>query len=150
VAKSKQGKGWGALALLGGAGLMVGAFAPAVVVDYWGPVSLHDVAEMQAFLVVLAGAAAFCAAPLRRPGWVLPAALLAWIGVLLPVIRNALAPRDESLLGQLGRAITDTVTETVGDVLGDVALEVTSLSWGGLLLTGGLLLVSWAAARAAR
>ncbi|MBM3984803.1 MAG: hypothetical protein FJ296_03800 [Planctomycetes bacterium] len=133
-------------ALLGGAGLMVGAFAPAVVVDYWGSVSLHDVAELQALLVVAAGAAAACAAPLRRPGWVVPAALLAWVGVLLPLIRNALAPEDESLFGQLGRAITDPLTREIGEV----ALDVTSLSWGLAPLAGGLLLVSWAALRAAR
>ncbi len=125
---------------------MVGAFAPAVVVDYWGSVSLHDVAELQALLVVAAGAAAFCAAPLRRPGWVVPAALLAWVGVLLPVIRNALAPEDESLFGQLGRAITDPLTKSIGEV----ALDVTSLSWGFAPLVGGLLLLSWAALRAAR
>lgn len=125
---------------------MVGAFAPAVVVDYWGPVSLHDVAEVQALLVVAAGAAAFAAGPLRRPGWVVPAALLAWVGVLLPVIRNALAPEDDSLLGQLGRAVTDPLTKSIGEV----ALDVTSLSWGLAPLAGGLVLVSWAALRAAR
>jgi len=126
---------------------MVGAFAPAVVLEFWGEVSLHDVAETQALLVALAGAAAAVAALLRRPGWIRPAAILAWIGVLLPVIRNGLAPRDDSFFGELGRSMGDAFTRSVSDALGEVALDLTSLSWGGAPLLGGLLLLTVAAWR---
>ncbi len=143
---AKSGRGWTLPALLGGAGLIVGAFAPAAIVDYYGEVSLHDVAETQALLVVLAGAAALVGAVVRRPGWIGPAALVAWIGVLLPLIRNWLAPRDEGFFDRLGRA----ATESVGDALGEIALEMTKLSWGGAPLLGGLLLVTVAAWRVRR
>jgi hypothetical protein len=136
--------GWAVPALLGGAGLVVGAFAPAVVVDYWGPVSLNDVAQVQSLLVVGAGAVAAAAALLRRPRWVRPAALVAWIGVLLPLIRNALAP-EPGFLERLGNEISGPVS----DELGHVALQLTAISWGGAVLIGGLLLVSLAAWRAA-
>ncbi|HEX5009883.1 MAG TPA: hypothetical protein VFY71_05740, partial [Planctomycetota bacterium] len=102
---TRTAKGWVLPAFLGGAGLMVGAFAPAVVVEYYGEISLHEVAETQALLVVLAGAAALAAAVLSRPRWVLPAALVAWVGILLPLIRNWLAPEDDSFFGRIGHAI---------------------------------------------
>lgn len=143
---ARSAKGWAAPAFLGGAGLMVGAFAPAVVVDYWGAISLHDVAQTQALLVVLAGAAALAAATLKRPSWVLPAALVAWLGILLPLVRNWLAPEDDSFFGQIGTAIGDSVS----DQLGRAALDLTSVSWGVAPLLGGLLLVSYAAWRTLR
>jgi len=39
---ARTAKGWALPAFLGGAGLMVGAFAPAVVVEYYGAISLRD------------------------------------------------------------------------------------------------------------
>ena len=147
---ARSAKGWAAPAFLGGAGLMVGAFAPAVVVDYWGAISLHDVAQTQALLVVLAGAAALAAALLSRPRWVLPAALVAWVGILLPLIRNWLAPEDDSFFGQIGHALGSAVSDSVGDTLGKAALDLTSVSWGVAPLLGGLLLVSYAAWRTLR
>ena len=143
---ARTAKGWALPALLGGAGLMAGAFAPAVVVEYYGEISLHEVAQTQALLVVLAGAAALAAALLSRPGWLLPAALVAWVGILLPLIRNWLAPEDDSFFGQLGHAIEGRVS----DSLGKAALDLTSLSWGAAPLLGGLLLVSYAASRTLR
>ena len=143
---ARSAKGWAAPAFLGGAGLMVGAFAPAVVVDYWGAISLRDVAQTQALLVVLAGAAALAAALLKRPSWVMPAALVAWVGILLPLIRNWVAPEDESIFGQIGKAFGDSVS----DQLGRAALDLTSVSWGVAPLLGGLLLVSYAAWRTLR
>ena len=137
-------------AFLGGAGLMVGAFAPAVVVDYYGEISLHEVAQTQALLVVLAGAAALAAALLSRQRWVLPAALVAWVGILLPLIRNWLAPEDDSFFGQIGDALTGAVSDSVGESLGKTALDLTSLSWGAAPLVGGLLLLSYAAWRTLR
>jgi len=147
---AKSAKGWSVPALLGGAGLMVGAFAPAVVVDYYGEISLREVAETQAVLVVLAGAAALAAALLSRPRWVLPAALVAWVGILLPLIQNWLAPEDDSFFGQIGDALTGAVSDSVGDSLGKAALDLTSVSWGVAPLLGGLLLVSYAAWRTLR
>ena len=143
---ARTAKGWALPAFLGGAGLMVGAFAPAVVVEYWGEISLHEVAETQALLVVLAGAAALAAALVARPRWVLPAALIAWVGVLLPLIRNWLAPEDNSFFDQLGHVVSDSV----GESLGKAALDLASLSWGVAPLLGGLLLVSCAAWRTLR
>src|SRR5262249_14997239 len=143
---ARTAKGWALPALLGGAGLMVGAFAPAVVVDYWGEISLREVAQTQALLVVLAGAAALVAAVLTRPSWVLPAALVAWVGILLPLIRNWLAPEDDGFFDRLGHALSDSVS----DSLGKAALDLTSLSWGVAPLVGGLLLVTVAAVRARR
>lgn len=147
--RSRQG-GWGAAALLGGAGLAVGAFAPAVVVDYWGPVSLFDVAELQAVLVAAAGALGAAAPLAGRRAWAVLAALLAWLGVTLPLVRNALAPEEDGVLEQLGRALGDSVGRTVADAFGDVALEMTAPAWGLAPLLGGLALLSWAALRAAR
>src|SRR5688500_5067560 len=115
---AKSRKGWVLPAFLGGAGLVVGAFAPMAVVGYYREISLHEVAEHQALLVVLAGAAAFIAAPLRRPGWMLPAALAAWVGILLPFIRNWLAPEEPGLF------------TPIEDALGRVALDMTTPEWG--------------------
>jgi hypothetical protein len=134
-------------AALGGAGLAVGAFAPAVVVDFYGPISLHDLAPLQALLVAAAGVTAFVAAPLRRTGWVRPAALVAWIGVLLPLLRRWLEPQDDSFLGGLSRAANEAFGDPLTQALADVALEYAGLSWGGAPLLGGLLLVSVAAWR---
>jgi hypothetical protein len=137
-------RGWAAPALLGGAGLVVGAFAPSAVIEYWGSVSLNDVAPVRSLLVVAAGAAAACATPLRRPRWVRPAALLAWIGALLPLIQNAMAP-EPTFLDRLGNA----VVAPVSDELGDVALHLTHPEWGCVPLVGGLLLLTLAAWRSA-
>jgi hypothetical protein len=142
--RGSRRSGWAGPALLGGAGLVVGAFAPCAVIDYWGSVSLHDVAPLQAVLVAAAGAAALLAAPLRRPKWVRPAALLAWLGALLPLIQNALAP-EPSFLDRLG----ESVVSSVSDQLGQAALELAHPQWGCVPLAGGLLLLSVAGWRSA-
>jgi hypothetical protein len=132
---AKSSKGWTLPALLGGAGLVVGAFAPSAVVDYYGEVSLYDVSAEQALLVVLAGAAAALAALLRRPLWIRPAALAAWVGVLLPVLRSWLAPGESGFF------------DPIEDAVGDVALQLASPEWGVLPLVGGLVLLTVAALR---
>jgi hypothetical protein len=141
--RSRRG-GWAAPAFLGGAGLLVGAFAPLADVEYWGTITLHDAAPAQALLVAGAGAAAVVAALLGRAGWVGPAALLAWIGALLPFIQNWLAP-EPSFLDQIGNAVVSTVS----DQLGEVALQLVHPDWGCVPLALGLLLVSVAGWRAA-
>jgi len=144
VAGRARRRGWAAPALLGGAGLVVGAFAPSAVIEYWGSVSLNNVAPVQSLLVVAAGAIAAAAAPLRRPGWVRPAALVAWLGALLPLLQNWFA-EEPSFLDRLGHS----VVAPVSDELGRVALHLTHPEWGCVPLVLGLLLLTLAAWRSA-
>ncbi len=134
-------------ATIGALALLVGVFAPLADVDVYGSVSLFDLSETQGLLLLAAASATLYAVFTASTRWLWLCALGAWVGLLYPLVKSWLTPRDESALGQLQDALTSAASDAFADVFGDVVMDITHLRWGGGVLLAGCVLLTVAAVR---
>jgi len=133
--------------VLAAAAIVTGVFAPLADIEVYGSVSLFDVSQVQAVLLLAVASAALLAGLTGGRRWLPLCALGAWAGLFYPLLERWLTPRDESALGQLSEAFSSAVHDAFGDVVLDVAGDVTQARWGVLALVGGCVLLTVAAWR---
>jgi len=105
------------LALLGAAGIGVGAFAPAVRIDLYGTLRYWDLVGPEKYGVLAATALALPGIYGRRHGLIVLATLGLWGASAYPWIKGWIAPERHGLLARVVRAVTRPLTEMAEQLL---------------------------------
>jgi hypothetical protein len=141
--------------ILGALLALAGAYMPALGLTSFGlEVSYVDIGGTPAILMQVAAVAALVAILAGRGLLLKLSALGLWVALFWPALEYGTerltrsAPADS--LGKVGQTVADVVVDGAGKVSSDVLPQITSVTWGALVLFAGCVLVTHGAFKRAR
>jgi len=138
----------GLLALLGGAGILIGTFAPAVRVDLHGTLRYWDLAGREVVAVLVAGLLTLRSVPRSRQRELWWPALLLWGALAFPFLEPVLFPRRRGFFGRIRDAVADTLSNVATDLA--FSFDMVHWQWGAPVFLAGALCASAACVLAYR
>ena len=116
--------------------LAVGVFLPLTRMAVVGNVTYHQIAELEAYLVIAFAGAGILLSFLKLKKLVPLAVLGIWVALFLPLIQQLISSQDKTLLGQLSHQANAAMNEFAMQML----WSLDAYQWGGFVFLAGLAL----------
>ena len=125
-------KAWKLVLYLSALGTAFGVFLPLRTLQVFGQISYYDVMPDESHILMAFALLAPALMIIEQRVMTVFCALGVWGTLFYPAVRHMMKPRDNSLLGDLKRKLSESVQDYAFDLFRDYA----DLDWGGYVFLG--------------